>query len=375
MNCFLVFVFQTLLESKERHNASRTLCKELITKGVNCNYTCPYRHSLNRDDEQTLPKHGFVKMRLLEILAPNHYAVQIEQHRHSIHEKWQTYNEMEKAFASLNEWMQRTYAKPNRKFAETVRLGDMYAIKCMPESEYRRCRVLTQNDKTTEVTVYLVDFGKTMTCKPRELLEMYKELKVPQSKAIEIILLGMVPADCEREFLESASKTIKKCVDKMQTPDTNTYLMAEIKDAFDSTLLVNDLKLVNIERKESINIIKSLIKIKYAIEIPIKLHDIFHEREAKTSFESISIGYDSSIREISSSTIMTEKLIDPSIIAEKPFSESFNFIEMDNEMEQFESPALGDVVLIDLSDDAQTAEPPLDLFPDVQVISSIDDLL
>lgn len=364
----------------ERHNASRALCKELITKSVNCNYMCPYRHSLNKNDEQTLPKHGFVKMRLLEFLAPNHYAVRIEQHRHSKDEKWQTYNEMEEAFISLNEWMQQIYATSNRKLAESVRLGDMYAIKCMPENEYRRCRVLAQNDKTAEVTVYLVDFGRIMTCELKQLFEMYKQLKVPQSKAIEIILLGMMPADCEREFSEFANKTIKKCFDSIKISETNTYLYAEIQNAFESTLLVKDLKLVNIERKVSIDIMKSLTKLKCAIETPIILHDIFHEREKMSSFESLSIDFESSIREISSSAKMTEKLIDSSMVAEKPLSESLarsisGFIGIDDEMVQFESPASGDVVLIDLSDDGHTKELKSDLFSDVRVIGSIDDLL
>lgn len=319
-------------------------------------------------------------MRLLNVLAPNHYAVQIEQHRHSKDAKWQTYNEMDEAFKSLNEWMQRTYATPNRKIDETVRLGDLYAIKCMPENEYRRCRVLAQNDKTAEVTVYLIDFGQTMTCTPKQLFELYKQLKAPQPKVIEMILLGMVPVDCEREFAESASKTINRCIDSMKTLTTNIHLMAEIQNAFDSTLLVTDLKLVNIERKQSINIMISLTKNQYAIETPIQLHDIFHEREAIASYESISIGYESSIREISCSAKMTEKLVDSSIIAEKPLSDCLppsirNFFEMDNEMDLFESPASNDGFLIDLSDDDQTAKLPLDLFPDVRVIGSIDELL
>lgn len=354
----LIFVFQTLLKIEESHNTSRALCKELLTKSVNCNFTCPYRHSLNKDDEQILPKHGFVKMRLLEVLAPNHYAVRIEQHRHSKDEKWQTFNEMGDTFTAFNEWLQQTYSTKTSKFAETIRLGDMYVIKCMPENEYRRCRVLAQNDKTAKVTVYLVDFGQTMTCVPKQLLEMYKQLKVPQPKAIEIILLGIVPADCEREFSEIASKTIKCGFDSMKSPETNTYLSAEIQNAFDSTLLVKDLKLVNIERKESINIVKSLIKIKCAIETPIKLHDIFHEREAKASFENISIDFESSV------------------IAEKPLSENLapSIIGMDDEMEQFERPASGENLLIDLSDDDQKTEPS-ELFSDVRVIRSIDDLL
>lgn len=55
----------------------KPLCIELITTAKICDIECPYRHWLSGKDSTSVPEYGFVNMKLLEVLAPNHYSVQV----------------------------------------------------------------------------------------------------------------------------------------------------------------------------------------------------------------------------------------------------------------------------------------------------------
>lgn len=83
-------------------------CIKLFTKAEACEYqSCTYRHVLPANNEE-LPESGFVHLKLLEVITPNHFGVDLIAHRQNSGDAtvtWSMENGMEKIWTKLSEEM------------------------------------------------------------------------------------------------------------------------------------------------------------------------------------------------------------------------------------------------------------------------------
>lgn len=259
----------------EKKKRLKPLCPELITKAKMCDVGCPYRHILVNENETGIKANYFINMKLIEVLAPNHFSVHVLGQKRRLEHKskpvqTETLNvELNEMFKVIHEYYSD---EEHREKPNIIEIGDM-CIVCR-DNNPERCCILSKSTKHAQV--YLVDTGKTCKCLIADLHELDTDLKQFPSKIIEVFALGYAPSDKNPNWLPKTKKLIDY---KMSTQINGTYFQAQVIEAFDRRLIVKDVKVLTKDGNRILGkyLIDDLIKYKMAESAPIKLHDIFQE--------------------------------------------------------------------------------------------------
>lgn len=258
----------------------KPLCGELITRSVDCDMQCPYRHTLlDSCNETCVPQLGYVNMELLSVLAPNHFAVRVIGHKRRLEHKSKSLECLTSDWEQFEKRMREHYTNAMRENHEPIEIGDMCLI--FHQSQPKRCRVIS-TDKNC-VSVFLVDIGRIRHYQADQLYRLDDEFYDYPAQAIEIYVLGYLPADFSPKWLPEAKDYTKSLMNSMKEErKTQNYLQAEVIKGFERTLLVKDLKMCFKGKTQlaTKSISQKLIKSGFAKEAPIVLHEIFLDQHA-----------------------------------------------------------------------------------------------
>lgn len=255
----------------------KPMCSELITRRVDCEMKCPYRHTLYQNcNDTSVPEYGYVNMHLLGVLAPNHFAVRIDGHKRRLEHKSKSVECLNCDWEQFDKKLREHYANGSHQFHEPIEIGDMCLI--FHQSQPKRCRVISM--EKVHISVYLVDIGRIRSYTADKLYHLDDEFHDFPAQAIEVFVLGYLPADSSPTWIPEAKTYVEKVMRSMKEQrKTQNYLQAEVIKAFERTLIVKDLRIMykgkNELRAKSIG--ESLIKCGWATEAPIQLHDIFND--------------------------------------------------------------------------------------------------
>lgn len=207
-------------------------------------------------------------MKLIDILAPNHFAMKITSHRNQKTDEWIQLASNENGWQHFYTWLLEFYTKmENHIQHENACVGDICAV--FKDASIYRCRILSLKPKSSTCKVYFIDLGLTARYETRELLRLNDEFGKFPPQIVEVFLLGIAPSDYERDFTPFAQYcTEKYCIDK-------DHASAEIVIGIEHILLVKDMKLLDLNRKTATNLARNLIKNKVAVETPVSLHSVF----------------------------------------------------------------------------------------------------
>ncbi|XP_055299568.1 uncharacterized protein LOC129567060 isoform X2 [Sitodiplosis mosellana] len=275
-----------LKQKLEEIKANKPLCIQLITRAKDCDISCPYRHILSDFDETCVPEYGFVNMELLEVLAPNHFAVRVIGHKRKLEHKSkpvENYDFERKQFErSLREYYS---LDGSLEQADRIVTGQMYLY--FYQNRPKRCRVVTQSKKA--IQIYLIDDGKLRQCNEHELYSLDVDFEEFPSRAIEIFVSGYVPNDNNIKWLPEAKQFVERMMSSLRERDHNeSYLQAEVIRCFDRRLIVRDLKILyKVQNQLQGKLIaRSLIKFRMAEKAPLVLHNIFLDTPNSSQMES-----------------------------------------------------------------------------------------
>lgn len=264
----------------------KPLCGELITRSVDCDTQCPYRHTLFYNcNETNVPEHGYVNMELLSVLAPNHFAVRVIGHKRCLEHKSKSLQCLASDWEQFEKRLREYYTNAMRENHEPIEIGDMCVI--FHQSQPKRCRVISM-DKNC-VSVFLVDIGRVRSYQADQLYRLDDEFYDYPMQAIEIYVLGYLPADHSPKWLPEAKDYVKSLMNSMKEErKTQNYLQAEVVKGFERTLLVKDLKMCFKGKNQlgTKSVSQKLIKSGFATEAPMVLHDIFLDQNNESDNET-----------------------------------------------------------------------------------------
>lgn len=275
----------------------KPLCGELITRSIDCDMQCPYRHALYSDCNDTyVPEQGYVNMELLGVLAPNHFAVRVIGHKRCLEHKSKSLQCLTSDWEQFDKRLREHYVNAFRENHEPIEIGDMCLI--FHQSQPKRCRVISMENNC--VSVFLVDIGRIRSYKPDQLYRLDVEFQDYPTQAIEIYVLGYLPADCSPKWLPEAKDYVKSLMNSLkeerrtqnylQAESPRNYLQAEVIKGFERTLIVKDLKMM-FKGKNQLgvkSISQKLIKSGFAAEAHIGLHDIFLDQNTDNECDNDS---------------------------------------------------------------------------------------
>lgn len=261
----------------------KPVCSELITRSVDCDMQCPHRHTLFNDCNETyVPDYGFVNMEVLGVLAPNHFAVRVTGHKRCREHKSKSVENLNTDWEQFDKNLREHYANVSHENHETIEIGDMCLI--FYQSQPKRCRIISMDNKW--ISVYLVDIGRIRSYAPDQLYRLDDEFQDFPTQAIEIYVLGYLPADFSPKWLPEAKDYVEQMMRLMKEQrKTQNYLQAEVIKGFERTLIVKDLKML-FKGKDQLSVKsvgQKLIKSGFASEVPIILHDIFMDHDYNES--------------------------------------------------------------------------------------------
>lgn len=234
---------------------------------------CPYRHIAIQENETNVPHHGYVNMKLLDVLAPNHFSVQVLGHKRQTEHRSKPIecDWFDKEFTVFETTLRKHYARVERQKHDPIEVGDMCMI--FHHNEPKRCRVLSKRKKN--VKVYLIDTGRVRQYTVSHLYRLDEEFHDFPSKAIEVFVLGYLPSDCNPVWRSESKQAIENLLNKYyEKRDADNYLQAEVLTAFERTLIVKHLKIMfkGEQHHQSKSIEDYLVKIKVAQKVPIEIH-------------------------------------------------------------------------------------------------------
>lgn len=287
------FFLQKLLQNLENSKKDMPLCPDLIKKAKICDTKCPYRHTLltNSDgllqnDTQIPHSRVFVNMELINILAPNHFAVRLISWKCKLKHKSKPIEDLEPEHKQFERAFHDYYTcDESRERPPSILVGKMYMY--LYRNRPKRCRVVSKSMK--RLLIYLIDDGKMRKCSERDLYSMDEDFEDFPSRAVEMFVLGYAPNDYNNKWLPEASKFVENIMQTLANKN-DSYLQAEVIRSFDRRLIVKDLKVLykNEGRLLGKLLAENIIKFEFAVKKEIKLHPIFMDTTASSNTESQS---------------------------------------------------------------------------------------
>ncbi|XP_053949152.1 uncharacterized protein LOC128857417 [Anastrepha ludens] len=240
---------RVLVEREEARILQGTrMCPYVLEFGECDEPRCEFRHNLTRFDaastKDNLPKAGDMRILILKVFSPTHYAARLLQHRSPNSTKWHDIRRS-KEVCNFSIQMNLHYLKQeNWNMHWPLHIGDLCVYKYA--DTYQRARILempevqnTDMIKTIKLTVKLIDDGSIITSvKSDELYVCHDKFKDFPAQAIDIHLLGVVPFDNERTWDTKATKTVQKWI--MTDLTKNECVHVSINFTLIDTIWVNN---------------------------------------------------------------------------------------------------------------------------------------
>ncbi|XP_067639600.1 putative ATP-dependent RNA helicase TDRD12 isoform X2 [Eurosta solidaginis] len=214
---------RVLLEREEARILQGTrMCPYVLEFGECDEPRCEFRHNLTRFDAvsktDNIPKAGDMRILILKVFSPTHYAARLLEHRSPNSTNWFDIRRS-KEVCNFSMQLNMHYMKrENWTIHWPIHLGDLCVYKYC--DTYQRIRILelpelqnTDIVKTLKLTVKLIDDGSIISgVKSDELYVCHNDFKDFPAQAINIRLSGVVPFDNERTWDTKSTKTVQKWI-------------------------------------------------------------------------------------------------------------------------------------------------------------------
>lgn len=126
---------------EQRNRQLVALCPELVLLGDCMSVVCTMRHTLTEADRSrpAIPRHGVVKLVVMEVLSPVHFSCRLVEHRALGSNDWQRVeNSMEYMQFSMR-FMNHYGVEENHRTHAAAQLGDLCVV--AEDSSYQRCQI------------------------------------------------------------------------------------------------------------------------------------------------------------------------------------------------------------------------------------------
>ncbi|XP_058170144.1 putative ATP-dependent RNA helicase TDRD12 [Anopheles ziemanni] len=256
-----------------------TLCSKLLTlAGCRNSQLCVYRHTLMKDDLITggLPTSGTIRMKILHVISPAHFAVRLEAHQVESAKGggggdggWVPLTDASQKFLAQDMLMQLHFsnAQLHQLYGKAIQRSDLCALAY--ENNYVRCRIIhfePEGDSTTdgEVELRLIDTGRIVHTNTCNLLSLPEQFHALPEQAIDVRIAGVVPHDFEEEWDEYSTQYVQRMLDEhVKDQPTNRYIEGKVLLTLRDMIWIEELMLV-----EALDAVKSQVvsaKVKSAI--------------------------------------------------------------------------------------------------------------
>ncbi|XP_017480966.1 PREDICTED: putative ATP-dependent RNA helicase TDRD12 isoform X2 [Rhagoletis zephyria] len=240
---------RVLIEREEGRILQGTrMCPYVLEFGECDEARCDFRHNLTRFDavskKDHIPTAGDIRILILKVFSPTHYAARLLQHRSPNSAKWKDIRRS-KEVCNFSMQMNLHYLKrENWNMHWPLHIGDLCVYKYA--DSYQRARILELPDvrntdiiKTIKLTVKLIDEGSIISSvKSDELFVCHDKFKEFPAQAINIRLSGVVPFDNERTWDTKATKTVQKWI--MTDIKMNECVHVSINFTLTDTVWINN---------------------------------------------------------------------------------------------------------------------------------------
>nr|XP_014101558.1 putative ATP-dependent RNA helicase TDRD12 [Bactrocera oleae] len=233
-------------EARILHGAR--MCPFVLEFGECDEARCEFRHNLTRFDavvkKDRIPTNGDMRILILKVFSPTHYAARLLQQRTANSNKWQDVRRSPEV-CNFSMQLNLHYLKQeNWNLLWPLHIGDLCVYKYA--ETYQRARILELPDvsntaiiKAIKLTLKLIDEGSIISSvKSDELYVCADKFKDFPAQAINIRLTGVVPFDNERTWDTKATKTVQQWI--MSDIKKNECVHVSINFTLIDTIWVNN---------------------------------------------------------------------------------------------------------------------------------------
>uniref|UniRef100_A0A0A1WUC7 RNA helicase n=1 Tax=Zeugodacus cucurbitae TaxID=28588 RepID=A0A0A1WUC7_ZEUCU len=240
---------RVLVEREEaRILQAARMCPYVLEFGECDEPRCEFRHNLTRFDaiakKDNIPTNGDMRILILKVFSPTHYAARLLQQRSANSSKWHDIRRS-KEVCNFSMQLNLHYLKQeNWNLHWPLHIGDLCVYKYL--DTYQRARILelpevtnTALIKAVKLTLKLIDEGSIISSvKSDELYVCDARFKDFPAQAINIRLSGVVPFDNERSWDTKSTKTVQKWI--MTDIKKNECVHVSINFTLIDTIWVNN---------------------------------------------------------------------------------------------------------------------------------------
>ncbi|XP_073832020.1 uncharacterized protein [Musca autumnalis] len=251
------------------------LCPQLLEFGECDDTRCDKRHELTRfdvidDKDDIIPSDGEMRIHILKVFSPTHYAARLLLHKAPNSTKW---NEIRRSTENLTFSMQMDQHYRNEENLSLhwpPRINDL----CMYKygDNFRRASILEAPDLTgkninivqanLKVNLKLVDVGIIInSVKCSELFICDDKFKDFPHQAIDIRLMNVVPFDNERTWDSKTTKQVQNWI--MDDIKSNHVVQVGITFALAQTIWINNL--VVMEKLSTLGTYRPYVNLKLSL--------------------------------------------------------------------------------------------------------------
>ncbi|XP_061388957.1 uncharacterized protein LOC133324087 [Musca vetustissima] len=250
------------------------LCPQLLEFGECDDTRCDKRHELTRfdiiDDRDDIPSDGELRIHILKVFSPTHYAARLLLHKAPNSTQWQEIRRSGENLTYSVQMDQHYRNEDNLSLHWPPYINDL----CMYKygDNFRRARILEAPDlagknlnivqANLKVTLKLVDVGIVInSVKCSELFICDEKFKEFPYQAIDIRLMNVVPFDNERTWDSKTTKQVQNWI--MDEIKANHVVQVGVTFAFAQTIWVNNL--VVMEKLSTLGTYRPYVNLKLSL--------------------------------------------------------------------------------------------------------------
>ncbi|XP_058976199.1 putative ATP-dependent RNA helicase TDRD12 [Musca domestica] len=250
------------------------LCPQLLEFGECDDTRCDKRHELTRfdvvDESENIPTEGEMRIHILKVFSPTHYAARLLLHKPPNSTKWREIRRSGENLTFSVQMDQHYRNEENLALHWPPRINDL----CMYKygDNFRRALILEAPDlvgrnvnivqANLKVTLKLVDVGIVInSVKCSELFICDDKFKEFPHQAIDIRLMNIVPFDNERSWDSKTTKQVQNWI--MDEIKADHVVQVGITFALAQTIWVNNL--VVMEKLSTLGTYRPYVNLKLSL--------------------------------------------------------------------------------------------------------------
>lgn len=270
-----------IMREEQRIFNGALLCPQLLEFGECDEARCDNRHELTRFDvvskKDGIPCSGEIRLHVLKVFSPTHYAVRLLHHKTPNTIKWQEIRRSSEVL-TFSLQLNMHYRNESNLFLHWPPHVNDLCIYQYAEN-FRRARILEAPDfqqKSTNVvqsnlnvTIRLIDDGEVISSvKCNEIFVCDDKFKDFPPQAVDVRLMNIVPFDNERSWDSKTTKQVQKWI--IEDIKSNYIVQANIDFALANTIWVKNIvvmeKLTGIDAYyQVVHLKKSLIEKNFGV--------------------------------------------------------------------------------------------------------------